>query len=277
MESQNKHGIKSNFLSHVLSDRAIGTVHSIFKNSYNLIFQGQLVHVGKEREGVSAFGLALPDATVDALLAVVEVDNRVIWRDGVFSFYTRKEVIQIDTQPFEEFDCRVPVIGAIPDQVVEKFKKLPLKENTNFCEDECSRVLIDMFIDSSLADSNFQEVFIKHFIGRGQGLTPSGDDMLMGILIGEKTVESNGIWVSILEEQLAGIKTTAVSHAYYDALMKGYTSSHFVNLLAAIKRGEWEKWDALIENISKYGHTSGWDTLFGLSLHLANKKGAKVS
>ncbi|MGP6139141.1 MULTISPECIES: DUF2877 domain-containing protein [unclassified Jeotgalibaca] len=276
MEPKNKHGIKSNFLSHVLSDSAIGTVHSIFKNSFNLIFQGQLVHVGKEREGISAFGLVLPDTKVDALIAVLEVGNRVIWRDEVFSFYTRQEVIQIDTKLFIAFDCRIPSLGSIPDQVVDRFKKLPIIEKTDFFTSECNRVLIDMFIDSSLADSNFQEVFIQHFLGRGQGLTPSGDDMLMGILIGEKAVGGHDIWISALEERLTGNNTTAVSHAYYDALIKGYTSSHFVDLLQAIKRGEWEKWDTLIEKISKYGHTSGWDTLFGLSLHLANLKGVKI-
>lgn len=277
MLAKNIHGVKSNFLSHVLEDRQTGTVHSIFTNSFNLLFKGQLVHVGKESEGVSAFGITLPNELVDEALAIIEVDNRVIWQEGEFSVYTRKKVIKIDTNPLIESDCSVPELRMIPDWVLPKMRQLPFKEKIEICNTEKNRAFIDMFIDSSLSDSNFQVAFINRFIGRGQGLTPSGDDMLMGILLGEKAFGCCSNWSTILEEKLHERKTTAISYAYYEALLNGYTSSHFVNFLNAIKWNQPENWDTLIENISKYGHTSGWDTLFGLFLYFENRIGDKIS
>lgn len=63
-----RHGMKSNFLSRVFSKEEMGTVHSVFNNSLNLKFGGQLIHIGKEKEGVSAFGLVLKDDVVEDLL-----------------------------------------------------------------------------------------------------------------------------------------------------------------------------------------------------------------
>lgn len=78
----------------------------------------------------------------------------------------------------------------------------------------------------------------------------------------------NGDWKNILMDQLEKIKTTEVSMAYYKALSEGYTSSFFVDFLQAIKEENLTNWDELIDQISKYGHTSGWDTLYGIQLFL---------
>lgn len=277
MVSLNGHGIKSNFLSHVLLNREMGMIHSIFNNSFNLLFREQLVHIGKEREGVSAFGFTLPEQLVDRIIQAGEVGNRVIWDKGFFTIYTRPQVFEIDTSEFQVADCRVPVVSIIPPLLLGKILSLPFAENTDVLLSERNRLMAEKFVTTQMDDSAFQRHFIRHFIGRGQGLTPSGDDLLMGILIGVQAFGGSKDWVELLEKQLCAVQTTYVSHAYYEALLEGYTSSHFVHLLQAISRQEWGKWDSLIENISKYGHTSGWDTLFGLYLYFENQKGERNS
>lgn len=265
--------MKSNFLSLVLSGNKTGTVHSLFSNSFNLIFNEQMVHVGKWGEGVSAFGLVLAPDHVEALIADVAVENRVLLRDNRLVFYTRKQIYAVDLAELAEYDCRIPDIRSFPKELRTRLGRLPFSEKTDFLSDRCSAAFIDMFIESDLADTNFQTEFIKYFIGRGKGLTPSGDDMLMGILLAEKARKRNGIWIQALRDQLVERATTEVSQAYYQALFDGHTSSHFVELLTAVSQDDFSNWDVLIENISNYGHTSGWDTLFGLFLYMENQKG----
>ena len=169
MLEANQHGIKSNFLSHVISDKAVGTIHSVFNTSFNLIFQKQLIHIGKDSEGVSAFGITLPESLVMELIQAVEVGNRVRWRNKMFTIYTRQKVFTIDTNLFFEFDCRVPQIDTLPRFVIKKFQKLPFLEKTDFYLSERNRILTEKFVLANLGDRDFQEIFIHHFIGRGQG------------------------------------------------------------------------------------------------------------
>lgn len=265
--------MKSNFLSLVLSDNQTGTVHSLFTNSFNVIFNGQMIHIGKWEEGVSAFGLVLAPQHVAALIADIAVGNRVLLRDNRLVFYTRKQLHTVDLAQLAEYNCRIPAILSFPKELRTQLGRLPFSEKTDFLSDRCSAAFIDMFINSSLADTNFQTKFIQHFIGRGNGLTPSGDDMLMGILLAEKAKKGNEIWIQTLRDQLTERATTEVSQAYYQALFDGYTSSHFVELLTAVSQADFSNWHTLIENISNYGHTSGWDTLFGLFIYMENQKG----
>lgn len=273
MRALDRQGIKSNFLSLVHSEIDNGSVHSVFNNSFNLQFEEQLIHIGKLEEGISAFGFTLPAALVDELISAIEVNNRVMWREELMTIYTRKKIFKIDLSALEEYDCRIPVVQSFSKRLIDKFHELPFSEKTDLLVSEYNCALIDLFIDSSLTDENFHKTFIQHFIGRGNGLTPSGDDMLMGILMAEKAKGGNAIWTSLLQEQLLRRATTDVSLAYYHALFEGYTSSHFADLLRAVSENDFSQWDSLIEKISQYGHTSGWDTLFGLFLYVENKKG----
>lgn len=272
MDSLNSYGIKSIFLSHVLLNREMGMIHSIFSNSFNLLFRKQLVHVGKEHEGVSAFGLVLPEHLVNVIIQTGEVGNRVIWNEEKLAIYTRSQTFEINTKLYEIVDCRVPIVSNGVMEFLEKLKLFPIAEKTDVLKTEQDFLKVKDFLAANLDDSDFQNDFIRHFIGRGRGLTPSGDDLLMGIMLGVLAF-GGGNWVSLLKQQLRTVQTTYVSHAYYEALLEGYTSSFFVELLQAVGEQKWEKLDLLIEKISTYGHTSGWDTLCGLHLYLENKKG----
>src|SRR5699024_9730568 len=103
-------------------------------------------------------------------------------------------------------------------------------------------------------------------IGRGIGLTPSGDDMLMGIMMAYQSFWPEGRWVNTLAKQLEVSRTTDVSTAYYRTLAEGYTSSYFVEFMQDLKGQDLKKWRERIRRISQYGHTSGWDTLYGIYL-----------
>lgn len=272
MITEIKQGLKSNFLIPVLSDVGMGYVHSIFENTFNIVFEGKLIHFGNRQSSVSAFGILIPTRDLKAIMTVIEREDRVKVQAGTLTIYARNKIWKIKTTSFEQVDCRVPSMDLVDQRflkdLLKKFISLSIERRTGVLTSEQELFFINELTHKDWEDKTFQQSFIAHFIGRGIGLTPSGDDMLMGILMMNQSLGLNHHWKKILMNQLEEIKTTEVSMAYYGALLEGYTSSLFVDFLQAMKEKNLANWDELINQISKYGHTSGWDTLYGIQLFL---------
>ncbi len=116
---------------------------------------------------------------------------------------------------------------------------------------------------------------VTGLLGLGPGLTPSGDDLLVGLLLAlhsgkapaadsvsravvrHAPVMTGRISVSMLKQASLGLGSEA-SHAVIMALVDGCSSCE------VLQRAE---------VLTRVGHTSGWDTLVGilLGLHLAER------
>ncbi|MBI5934407.1 MAG: DUF2877 domain-containing protein [Chloroflexi bacterium] len=123
--------------------------------------------------------------------------------------------------------------------------------------------------DSTAASS------LNALIGLGSGLTPSGDDLLVGYLA--------GLWCAVLDKservqfasdlgkeviRLSG-QTTDISRAYLYHAARGQVSSRLADLAEAICRGEnLNRLLAIIESAMQVGHTSGMDAVTGLLVGL---------
>jgi hypothetical protein len=117
---------------------------------------------------------------------------------------------------------------------------------------------------------------IHELIGLGSGLTPAGDDLLVGYLAGlwcvtdgkserQEFVSSLGKRVVRLSRQTNDISRTYLYHAAH-----GQVSSRLADLSEAISGGEIGKpLLAIAENAMRVGHTSGMDAVTGLLLGLA--------
>jgi hypothetical protein len=121
---------------------------------------------------------------------------------------------------------------------------------------------------------------IKELIGLGTGLTPRGDDLLLGFLA--------GLWCSVRgkNERLRFVsnlaeavvqntcQTNDISRTYLYHASHGQVSNLLVNLAQAISLGQ--DYDHLIEiseSSMRVGHTSGMDTVTGLLIGLAAFEG----
>lgn len=107
-------------------------------------------------------------------------------------------------------------------------------------------------------------------VGLGPGLTPSGDDLIGGIMLaltaaGLPTLR-DGLWHAI-EPELDAL-TVPISAMHLSAAADGMAAEALHELLDAIVRGD----DALIEPrlaaVGTIGHTSGWDGLAGMVIGL---------
>jgi hypothetical protein len=118
---------------------------------------------------------------------------------------------------------------------------------------------------------------INALIGLGSGLTPSGDDLLVGYLAGLwctvqdrperlQFVSDLGKEIIRLSQQTNDISQTYLSHA-----SRGQVSSRLTNLAEVICRGKnLDHLLAAVKPAMQAGHTSGMDAATGLLIGLVN-------
>lgn len=118
--------------------------------------------------------------------------------------------------------------------------------------------------------------FVRSLIGLGAGLTPSGDDLLVGYLA--------GLWCTVLDksERMKFIsslgkavirlshRTNDISRTYLYHASRGQVSSRLADLAEAVCHGEnSDRLPAIAESAMQAGHTSGMDAVTGLLIGLA--------
>src|SRR5262249_11168424 len=108
---------------------------------------------------------------------------------------------------------------------------------------------------------------IHGLIGLGPGLTPSGDDFLMGALalldaLGERKIHAG------LVQAIAAVSPTStspLSHCFLRAATAGHIGEHLHGAVASVLSGNL---DAAIPAVRNIGHSSGWDMLAGIATTL---------
>lgn len=103
----------------------------------------------------------------------------------------------------------------------------------------------------------------RWLIGRGPGLTPSGDDMLTGMLAvfiaAEKPIH---LFLPSID-QLA-LLTTSVSCSYLNSARLGEFSTPVLGVMRSLQTGRHT--DRALSRLLAVGHTSGADTVLGIAL-----------
>jgi len=109
-------------------------------------------------------------------------------------------------------------------------------------------------------------------LGRGPGLTPSGDDVLVGALaaswsVGAIDAERSEDLAVALETQ-ARRRTTDVSVEYLHYACRGMATGAVRALLTALADRDIASVIGAVARLRRFGHTSGMDTLLGIVIAL---------
>lgn len=251
----------------------MGKVHSVFKTSLNVSVSHHLFNFSRVGMSLSAHGCLLKKETMDQLLNICEQGNLVRVGKGMFTFYTSQEIISVDVSKMEEIDLSIPKSELSTDAIRKTrsysvLKTLPYKEEMGLENEGLTREAFDVLRNVDRTEDEEVERSIDHLIGRGKGLTPSGDDILVGFTMIRKAFLDTSTFEDLLKQRLESHHTTDISHAYFKALFSGYVSSQFVSLIEMFEKDEPKDVDERIKRIGMYGHTSGYDTLFGIYLGL---------
>ncbi len=101
----------------------------------------------------------------------------------------------------------------------------------------------------------------RRLIGLGPGLTPSGDDIVAGLVFALRGCgEEADAFAADLSARAAG--TNALSRAHMAAAAEGLAAAPFHEALSRALSGE--DADEQVRRIGGIGHSSGWDCLLGI-------------
>ena len=116
----------------------------------------------------------------------------------------------------------------------------------------------------------------EQLVGLGRGLTPAGDDFLVGYLafLHRYGAEKD---LNALRDVLHELrhKTTALSQAFLTRAMEGEFSAPVLELFTAAERGKQEEILSCTARLCAVGHTSGSDLLGGI-LYAAKQFGSET-
>lgn len=264
---------KSNLLPLYLKNVSMGKVHSKFNSGLNLQIDEHLIYIGHCGSPLSAFGLNITEAKLRQLLAAVSIGDLVRHKEDMLIFYSIQETITIDCQELAEVDLRLPAITCTGQEIADSrlYNYLAAMEFEQFIGidlDEQAGRHVELLLKADKADGNANSRIIRFFAGRGKGLTPSGDDLLIGFTLALLLFGPFQAWKQTLAVEVTGEKTTSISVAYCRALLAGYASEPFIRLVKLLDAEDMDAIEKTIKEVQAFGHTSGNDTLFGFFLGL---------
>lgn len=111
---------------------------------------------------------------------------------------------------------------------------------------------------------------LETLIGLGPGLTPSGDDLMGGVLIALHTTDQKDTAVKLAEELLpmARNRTNIISFAHLASAASGEGNAAVHRVLSTITGRKTQHLAESLSSMDTVGHSSGWDAVSGLVLVL---------
>jgi hypothetical protein len=121
---------------------------------------------------------------------------------------------------------------------------------------------------------------VRRLVGLGHGLTPSGDDVIVGALALLAALAASNAQARIAHtrltqalDQIPPGPTSPLSHCFLRVAAAGHVGEHLHAVIAALICGDA---DAAIASAQAIGHSSGWDMLAGAVTALSAVSDAAV-
>lgn len=250
-----------------LASRAGGVVHSVFRSSLNVLLPGILLHIGPASSGLSVLGISLPDEEAERLVCSTRVGGLVRLGDGMLSVWRQGGMARISLRSLEVLPCRVARLrGAEVARLCGLLQAMSLEGRLGIPPTpEFERVAKSLSLGIFAGEESLGS--LRWLLGRGRGLTPSGDDVLVGYGIGSLMAGLPNPFLG-LAGQLDLDCTTDVSAAYLRAMLDGFANYDYQTLAERLGRDDLEGTREVLERLLRYGATSGADGLFGMRLAL---------
>lgn len=247
----------------------MGKIRAVFDGSFNIRVRGQLIHMASYDGYIAPFGVTMDLTDYARILPFVDISNQVRITDSTLTFYSLRGVESFDYVT-EDVDLKIQAVS-LPQERMEDLIIAYRKATEGVAglgmtiKDKAFLDWVRLLNDAEVSQDQWQQI-VKYLVGRGPGLTPAGDDMLVGYLsiltmfTPERARE--------LSEALTvdSLSTTEVSLAYLMSATQGHFSSPIHDLYkAVIEDGDLVE---AIRRIIRIGHTSGKDMTYGIGLGL---------
>lgn len=261
----------SSYLMSLDSLGKIGQVHSVFQHSFNLVFGQQLLHVTDAEDFLSSFGIRITPESFQAVKPFCQQGNVVKLTADSMIFYSRNGTKKISFDSVQSVPLELSAISydsQVLMTMIAKLESFQLRPQLGLTIGAKESAFFEFLLQPNTDRKNWDQL-TTYFVGRGQGLTPSGDDLLMGylfVLLSYQLTTAQQLKDALTSKT---DRTTIVSQNYLEAMLNGFASSPFVELQKKMKQAVNEAALAqALQRILSIGETSGKDTAYGILLGL---------
>ena len=275
--------IAASELLKALNESEVYKVHSRFESGCNLALSPFLCFIGNKNNALVPYGILLKEEDLPVFMKQAASSACFRWDE--------KEKIL-----YSDFLCLCLKNSRIYSSLIRKKEYSADREGLDLLESLIDRKLltgfgesIDSFMRTKKEDlEELYEAFskprgealkiIKKWIGRGMGLTPSGDDFLMGLLYMNRIYPIlETAFLQDLRTLIDRQYTTDISNHYYICALEGYFNGALVELSDALIQKNALLMERCINRIRMIGSTSGCDTILGMAAGVHFIKGkAKI-
>ncbi|MBT3534110.1 MAG: DUF2877 domain-containing protein [Rhodospirillaceae bacterium] len=259
----------------VLQSNTTGSVTVAFDSSFYVEIAGTLLCFGAEHLPMGPLNVRIqsPHGYIEiGMPTTIEIGNSRLWLPPEPIDWT-----------FEKLTAGLDSIEIMVDQ------QAPAEGLSRFIFDPARAAMDDLLLrraSSAIdrirqwlrgdgADPTSFDDGVRGLIGLGPGLTPSGDDFLVGIMVALAEMQETGLLeaLSATIGKYAAARTNSISAAHLSAAAAGLGTDALHRTIQSILSGG----DGLTGNLSdlaNIGHCSGWDALAGASLALRQRANA---
>ncbi|MEM4202360.1 MAG: DUF2877 domain-containing protein [Candidatus Hadarchaeum sp.] len=287
------------FASDLLDAQSDGKVHSVFERTFNILFNNGLVGITRSDVPLSPMDLRtdisppekMPELGIKKGLRVkvsgdfvsvgdvlhIDLAEMGVWRppnrvkDPVGPTQVKKALSKVEEVALAR--SRSDGLGQLLpylDSILNL--EAPHLVAVNDVSQAALPPLVDLVRATTEGDIHGIKTAVNKLIGLGPGLTPSADDLLIGYIsaihwVSQSFDKRDDFFRKINEAIIFPAEaTTLLSSQLLRLAAHGEVNEVLVNLYQALLSGELSNLDVLISDLTKFGGTSGMDTLVGLLL-----------
>ncbi|WP_159431592.1 DUF2877 domain-containing protein [Ornithinibacillus halophilus] len=249
-----------------------------------------LIFIGNTKNGRLPFGIHLKEDTLEELLSCVSEDLAVFWKGSSSFFFSNGNILmKLDLQSSKPFTNSLPKLNRESQDIFPLFERFLARlieygepigidelyvdqfllyylDNQAIEQHELATKLTELTEAIISNDVTFIQRTLRYFLGRGQGLTPSGDDILVGLLAVHAVTEMfSHTFIKVLSEIVHSESiTTDVSKEYLKYALNKKFSSVVVQIMSDILTDDEENLEQHFTDLVQVGHSSGMDSAFGI-------------
>ncbi|QYF72262.1 DUF2877 domain-containing protein [Cryobacterium sp. PAMC25264] len=254
-----------------------GTIHSVFATSCNIAVGDVLVTVHDAQKQHTPTSVRVATVGDTLWTPIVRVGDRASFRSGWLSF--GKHLLDLRQVPIWAPGAPArfappEVVRRLLDELIRVHGAPPSRSSSalTFTLARDVTALRGIVTAGTASDSRTDDldVVIARLIGAGEGLTPTGDDVLVGLLAGltrgGQTAKATAVVSRIADSVLRNThRTTDISAHYLRLATRGSFSEPLTNLVDSVFTGSSvDDVHARTREVLSVGATSGADALLGV-------------
>lgn len=258
----------SSYVLERVGERASGYVHSVFATSFNVALDGFLFHVGDSRHPLSCCGANVAPDRLAAMLARCRPGDRAIVKRRALRVYDVAGTWELDLGALEEQSLSIasPVARGRLAALEGAVAALGVEGLIGLARDARLSKVVRALERPDPTEDDLRRA-VGFLLGRGPGLTPSGDDVLVGYGVARWLCGGAEAFARVVREAPLW-RTTDVSASYLEAVARGFANQGYCELAQTAASGDEGRFPALLADLQRVGHTSGNDGLFGFLVGL---------